>query len=68
MGMDCYLMADLGVTDQQRYAAAGWESTRDLIEWQTMVWAGHVARMPLHRLPKQVLLGWVGGQLGRQAG
>eukprot|EP00969_Alexandrium_andersonii_P096220 4248818-Alexandrium_andersonii.AAC.1 len=53
MGMDCQMMTQLDATDAQLYAAAGWESMRELIERQTMVWVGHVARMPLHRLPKQ---------------
>eukprot|EP00969_Alexandrium_andersonii_P248983 11003579-Alexandrium_andersonii.AAC.1 len=36
VGMDCYLMAEVGVTDEQLYAAAGWEQVRDMIDRQTM--------------------------------
>ena len=68
MGMDCYRMAETGLTDEDLYRAAGWEAMQDVIHRQTLVWLGHVARMPISRLPKQVLVGWVGGQLGRQAG
>eukprot|EP00969_Alexandrium_andersonii_P024164 1054793-Alexandrium_andersonii.AAC.1 len=53
LGMDCYAMAHYGVTDADLYAAAGWEQIKDVIHRQTLVWLGHVARMPLHRLPKQ---------------
>eukprot|EP00969_Alexandrium_andersonii_P057047 2517064-Alexandrium_andersonii.AAC.1 len=41
---------------------------QDVIHRHTLVWMGHVARMPVHRLPKQVMFGWVGGRLGKQAG
>ena len=68
MGMDCFLMAQHGVTDEALYRAVGWEQMKDVIHRQTMVWAGHVSRMPTHRLPKQALFGWIGGVLGKQAG
>ena len=61
-------MAEHGVTDEALYKAAGWEQMKDVIHRQTMVWVGHVARMPTHRLPKQALFGWIGGVLGKQAG
>eukprot|EP00969_Alexandrium_andersonii_P126935 5609956-Alexandrium_andersonii.AAC.1 len=39
-----------------------------LIHRHILVWMGDVARMPVRRLPKQVMFGWVGGKLGKQAG
>eukprot|EP00974_Lingulodinium_polyedra_P091004 8824472-Lingulodinium_polyedra.AAC.1 len=68
MGLDGYALQEHHITDAEVYAATGWEDVVDLIHRQTLVWLGHVARMPVSRLPKRALFGWVAGTLGRQAG
>ena len=42
--------------------AAGWPSTTHMIMRASLIWLGHVARMSVHRRPKQVLFGWWKGR------
>ena len=58
LGMDIYAMREHHVLDDMLYQAAGWSTMADTIRRLSMEWVGHIARMPTHRLPKQVLFGW----------
>eukprot|EP00974_Lingulodinium_polyedra_P117268 11162590-Lingulodinium_polyedra.AAC.1 len=68
MGLDGYALQEHHIADAEVFAAIGWEDVVDLIRRQSLVWVGHVARMPVWRMPKQTLFGWIGGTLGKQAG
>ena len=35
-----------------------------MLNW--MRWLGHIARMPKHRIPKQILFPWSEDEVGRQ--
>ena len=68
MGMDIFSMREHHVSDEQMYQAAGWESVTDHIRRATLVWIGHVARMPTYRRPKQALFGWWADKMSKSHG
>ena len=58
MGMDVFCMFEHDISDKMMYESAGWESMNDHIRRATLLWVGHVSRMPLYRRPKQAFFGW----------
>jgi hypothetical protein len=61
LGLDTYNMAEHALHDQDLRRAAGWETVTDMVMRQSLVWLGHVARMPIQRHPKVAMFGWVSG-------
>ena len=59
MGMDLFNMKEHSVKDIDLVAAARWETIGTEVRRTTLQWLGHVARMPIHRRPKQMLNGWL---------
>ena len=59
-GLDRLALHELHITNEQLHKAALWPPIRTVLMRQTMLWLGHVCRMPLHRLPKLALFGtWI---------
>ena len=66
MGMDFRAMRDHHISDDMLYKAAGWDTMKDVIRRLSLQWVGHVARMPIHRRPKQMLFGWWAGKASKK--
>lgn len=56
-GLDKLAMHELHITNAQLHAAAQWPPIEEVIMEQSLRWLGHVARMPITRLPKLALFG-----------
>ena len=56
-GLDKLAMHELHITNAQLHAAAQWPFIEDVIMEQSLRWLGHIARMPITRLPKIALFG-----------
>ena len=41
------------------YEAIGWNTMEETVSMLSLQWLGHVARMPIWRIPKQALFGWI---------
>jgi hypothetical protein len=68
LGLDSYNMQEHHLRDEALYRAVGWDTVTDMVMKHTLVWVGHVARMPITRAPKVALFGWVAGYRPRQHG
>ena len=66
MGMDIYAMQEHHISDEMMYQASGWNTTADTMRRLTLEWVGHIARMPVSRLPKQMLFGWWAGHASKK--
>ena len=65
-GLDPWIMQEQHISGEDLERAAGWEDITVVHRRQTLMWLGHVARMPVHRLPKLALFGWWDGHDARQ--
>ena len=63
--MDIHNIQEHHVSDEMFYRAAGWDSISDTTRRITPHWVGHIARMPVTRVPQQMLLGWWAGHQGK---
>ena len=59
MGVTIWDMREHHYSDDDLRKAAGWETVREALQKRTLIWLGHVARMPKERMVKQVLFGWI---------
>ena len=64
--MDIVNMREHHISDSQMYQALGWLTMGELVMKLSLQWLGHVGRMPLERVPKQAMFGWIdhGGASG----
>jgi hypothetical protein len=58
LGMHLAKMREGHITHEQLCAAAQWEPFEHTIARYSLLWLGHVARIPNHRRSKQALFGW----------
>ena len=58
LGVDRHNMREFGYSDEGLRLLANWDSFETLLHRNVLRWVGHVARMPISRLPKIALFGW----------
>ncbi|CAJ1414131.1 unnamed protein product, partial [Effrenium voratum] len=58
LGLDVFNMREYGYSDEGLLRMVHWDPFPLLLHRQVLHWAGHVARMPVSRLPKIALFGW----------
>ena len=61
-GLRFQTLHDLRISNEMLRKAAGWPTTKSMVMRASLTWLGHVARMPVHRRPKQMLFGWWKGR------
>ena len=68
LGLDVFNMREYGYSDEGLLRMVHWDPFPLLLHRQVLHWAGHVARMPVSRLPKIALFGWPVGLERRSSG
>ena len=58
LGLDLLNMREYSYSDESLRQLVHWDSFEHLLHRQVLRWVGHVARMPITRLPKIALFGW----------
>lgn len=58
LGVDRLNMRQHSYSDEGLRRLVQWDSFEDLLHRNVLRWVGHVARMPISRLPKIALFGW----------
>ena len=58
LGVDRMSMWQHGYSDEGLRNLVQWDSFEHLLHRQVLRWVGHVARMPISRLPKIAVFGW----------
>ena len=68
LGLDVFNMREHGYSDDSLRRLVQWDTFEVLLHRQVLRWVGHVARMPITRLPKIALFGWPEGMSKHKSG
>ena len=61
LGLDALNMREFNIADAALRRLVHWDTFEHLLQRQVLRWVGHIARMPISRLPKIALFGWPEG-------